>query len=61
MLKYIVSYIYIYNSAVLDTPQKRFFKLFNLNNFEKIIFFSKIHSKHESGSQMEPFDEKIWR
>ncbi len=41
-----------------DKPQQRFFEFLNLNNFAKIIFFSKMILVHGSGFQENQFDEK---
>jgi hypothetical protein len=46
-------------SALWNTLQKRFFKIFKLEELRKNDFFGKIYSTHESRSQVEQFDEKI--
>ncbi len=46
-------------SALWNTLQKRFFKIFKLEELRKNDFFGKIYSTHESRYQVEQFDEKL--
>jgi hypothetical protein len=46
----------------VERLQKRYFKILHLKNFTKYFLKQNpSYRKHGSMSQMEPFDEKIWR